>query len=76
MKIGGVSINPKEFFDSWKEQMQFLILERAQILVAEKLGSKKFRDMQNRISEFEEVVSGWEKEINWEVENPFIETKK
>ena len=27
MKVGGVSVNPKAFFDSWKDQMQRMILE-------------------------------------------------
>ena len=72
MKIGGVSVNPKQFFDSWKDQMQELILERAQILVAEKLGSKKMRDMQDKLDEYEEVLKSWESEISWDVKNPFI----
>ena len=73
MKIGGVSLNPKEFFDSWKSQMQRMILEKAQELVAEKLGSKKIRDMQDNLFEYEQVLKSWEEDINWEVENPFIE---
>ncbi len=73
MKIGGVSVNPKGFFDEWKKQMQKLILEKAQEIVAEKLGSAKFRDMEYRIAQFEQITREWESEINWEVENPFID---
>jgi hypothetical protein len=73
MKIGGVSVNPKGFFDEWKKQMQKLILEKAQEIVAEKLGSAKFRDMEYRIAQFEQIIREWESEINWEVENPFID---
>lgn len=73
MKIGGVSLNPKNFFDSWKNQMQQLILEKAQALVAEKLGSEKMRQMQNKLYEYEQILQYWEKDINWEVENPLIE---
>lgn len=72
MKIGGVSVNPKEFFDNWKEQMQGIVLEKAQELVAEKLGSKKMREMQDRLYQYEQVLESWEKEINWEVKNPLI----
>ncbi len=73
MKIGGVSLNPKDFFDSWKNQMQRMILEKAQELVAEKLGSKVLQEYQYKLSRLEDVFREWEKEINWEVENPFIE---
>ena len=76
MKIGGVSVNPKQFFDSWKDQMQELILEKAQKLVAEKLGSKKMREMQDKLYEYEQVLESWEKDINWEVKNPLIEAPK
>ncbi len=72
MKIGGVSVNPKEFFNSWKDQMQRMILEKAQELVAEKLGSKKMRDMQDKLYEYEQVLKSWEEKINWEVKNPLI----
>ena len=45
MKIGGVAVNPKKFFDMWRDQMQRMILEKAQELVAEKLGSRKMIDI-------------------------------
>lgn len=73
MKIGGVSVNPKQFFDSWKDQMQRIILEKAKELVAEKLGSTKIRKMQDTLSWYEQVLESWEKEINWHVKNPLIE---
>jgi len=72
LKIGEVSINPKEFFDSWKNQMQRMILEKAQELVAEKLGSQKMRDMQDKLYEYEQVLKSWEDEINWDVANPLM----
>lgn len=72
MKIGGVSVNPKRFFDSWKDQMNEMILKSAQELVAEKLGSQKLRDMQNKLYEYEEIMKSWESEINWDVKNPLV----
>lgn len=72
MKIGGVPVNPKEFFDSWKDQMKQLILDEAQKLVAEKLGSHKMREMQNKLYEYEKVLKSWEEDINWDVKNPLI----
>ena len=74
MKIGGVSVNPKEFFDSWKNQMQEMILKKAKELVAEKLGSQKMVEMQNKLYEYEEVLKSWESEINWNVENPLLDS--
>lgn len=76
MKIGGVNVNPKAFFDSWRDQMQRMILEQAKELVAEKLGSQKMRDMQNKLYEYEQVLNSWEEEINWEIKNPLIENNE
>lgn len=73
MTIGGVDINPKGFFETWKKQMQRMIRDKAEILVAEKLGSKKMRDMQDKLNEFEQVLLSWEGDINWDIENPLIE---
>jgi len=73
MKIGGVDVNPKEFFDSWKRQMGDIILKTAESLVAERLGSQKMRDMQRTLEEYEQVLKSWESEINWEVKNPLID---
>ena len=73
MKIGGVDVNPKEFFDSWKRQMGDIILKAAESLVAERLGSQKMRDMQRTLEEYEQVLKSWESEINWEVKNPLID---
>lgn len=74
LKIGGVGVNPKEFFDSWKNQMQDIIMKTAKELVSEKLGSKKMIDMQNKLYEYEKVLLSWESEINWEVKNPLTQT--
>ena len=70
MNIGGVSVNPKEFFNTWKEQMERMILDSAKELVAEKLGSVKMIEMQSKLYEYQEVLESWESEINWEVTNP------
>lgn len=72
MKIGGISVNPKQFFDNWKDQMQEIILGEAKKLVAEKLGSQKMIEMQNKLYEYEEILKSWESEINWEVKNPLL----
>ena len=76
MKIGGVSVNPKKFFDSWRDQMERMISEKAQELVAEKLLSEKplsekMREMQNKLYEYEKVLESWEKDIDWYVTKPF-----
>jgi len=71
MKIGGVHVNPKQFFDNWKDQMEDLILEKAQELVAEKLSNKALI-LQDRFQQIESVLKDWESEINWDVKNPLL----
>jgi hypothetical protein len=73
MKIGGHSVNPKAFFDEWKNQMQQLILEKAQDLISQKLGSKKISEMIDKLFQMGEIFKSWESEINWEVKNPLID---
>lgn len=73
LKIGGVYVNPKAFFDSWRNQMGRIVQEKAQELVSEKLGSTKMRELQDKLYEYEQVLKSWEDEINWEIKNPFIE---
>ena len=75
IKIGGVDVNPKEFFDSWKDQMQRIILEEAKNLVSKQLGSSKIRMLTDNIYRFEEVLKHWESEIYLDVENPCVESK-
>lgn len=72
MKIGGISVNPKEFFKAWENQMENLILDKAKELLSEKLGSKKMGALQNKIYELENILENFESEINWDVKNPFI----
>ena len=72
MKIGGVSVNPKKFFDSLKSQINRLVEEKAGELVNEKLGSEKMRAMQQKLYEYESILESWEKEINWDIDNPLL----
>jgi hypothetical protein len=72
LTIGGVSVNPKKFFDTWRNQMEEMVLKEATELVAERLGSKKMRDMQDRLYEYEQVLKSWGDDINWDVKNPLI----
>jgi len=71
MKIGSINVNPKEFFNEWKNQMQKIILEKAQELVANNLSTKMYK-LQDTLSEYEQILKSWEKDINWQVENPLI----
>jgi hypothetical protein len=72
MKIAGVSINPKEFFDEWKNQMQRLIHEEASKLLSEKFGKDKLSDLSCRIGALENIIQDFESEVTWESENPFL----
>lgn len=72
LKIGGVSVNPKAFFDNWKDQMQGIILREAKKLVSEKMGASRLRSIQSKLSEYEAILENWENDINWDVPNPFL----
>jgi len=72
LKIGGVAVNPKQFFDNWKEQMQDLINERAETLLKEKIGSGKTEELRNRLYEIGEVLDSFSNEVNWDAKNPFL----
>lgn len=72
MTIGGINVNPKEFFDEWKNQMQSIILKKAQELLSTKIGTKKMQELVNRIYQIENVLGYFEEEIDWDVENPFM----
>jgi len=72
LKIGGVSVNPKSFFDEWQNQMRNMINKKAQEIVSDKLGSSKIRNLQAKLNEYENILNSWEDEINWEIENPLL----
>ena len=69
MKIGNVSVNPKKLFDQFQNQMTDMIQRSAKEMVAEKL-SEKTLDIQNKLTDFEEILKSWEEDINWDVKNP------
>lgn len=71
LKIAGVDVNPKEIFKEWENQMDDMILRKAKELVAENL-SEKVTDIQNKLYGFHEIFKEWEKEINWQSDNPLI----
>jgi len=76
MKIAGVSVNPKAFFESWQEQMDKIIKESAEKLVAEKYGvGCKLQNIMYKIADFEQIISSWESEINWDIDNPISKDK-
>ncbi len=72
MTIGGVDVNPKEFFDEWKIQMKEIVSKEATKLISDKIGSGKMKDLQVKLQEYEQVLNSWEEDINWDVENPFL----
>jgi len=75
LKIGGISVNPKAFFDQWQNQMEAMILKAAKELVAEQIGSNKLRALQSRFQQLELILESFEEDINWETINPFNENK-
>lgn len=73
MKIGGVDVNPKQFFDTWKDQMNIMISDKAKALSIEKLGSSTIRNMINKLHEYQDIMEIWEDEINWDIKNPLTD---
>lgn len=73
MYIGGVYVNPKEFFNSWKEQMERMILNEAKKLVSANMGSIRIQNIQGSLSQFEEILKNWEEDINWTIDNPLLQ---
>jgi hypothetical protein len=75
MSIGGVPVNPKKFFDTWRDQMKGLIEREAKKLFQEKAASKKMCELADMLGNYEEILRSWESDINWEAENPLIDKK-
>lgn len=73
MTIGGIPVNPKEFFKSWENQMNRMISAKATHLLSEKVGSQKMQELTSRMQDLENILKEFESEITWEVENPFQE---
>lgn len=71
MKIGGVSVNPKSFFDEWRNQMKDIVSEAATKLVSEKVGSTRLSEIQHRLLAMENIVKWFENEITWDAKSPF-----
>jgi hypothetical protein len=72
MTIGGVNVNPKIFFDSWRNQMNDMISKKATELISEKIGSSKIKNMIDKLNEYEQIINDWETDINWDIKNPLI----
>lgn len=70
MKIAGYDVNPKEFFDTWRDQMNSMIKKEAHRLVSEKIKGSKIVDITSKLMEFEEIIDSWTSDINWEIDNP------
>lgn len=76
LTIGGYKVNPKAFFDAFRNQIVDMINKEAVKLVSEKMGSEKIRDIQNSLNSFTSILEDWEEQINWVVPNPFLEDTK
>lgn len=71
MKIAGVSLNPKQFFDNWKDQMQKIISKEATKLLAKKMESGKILHFIDTMNTMQEVLEDMAREINWDAPNIF-----
>lgn len=71
MTIGGVDVNPKNFFDEWRNQMQKIVEKEANRILKQQL-SGRLTDLIKPIQQIEQVFDYWVTEVNWEVKNPLL----
>lgn len=76
MTIGGISVNPKQFFDTMKSQMVDMIGKKANEIVAQQYLIGKINDIQDKLNEYHDIISSWQTDINWDIKNPFDEDVK
>lgn len=59
MTIGGVSVNPKQFFDTMKSQMVDMIEKKANEIVAQQYLIGKINDIHDKLNEYHDIISSW-----------------
>jgi hypothetical protein len=76
--INGVSVNPKNFLDhldthidTYLKSFDKMIAKKATQLVEKKLSSKAW-ELMDKLNDFVEILDSWEKDINWDIENPLV----
>jgi len=76
--IDGSEVPVDIFFDVLWKQYSSLIKEEANNLLEKKMAgafSDKINEMTDTLANCQDVINSWAKEIDWEVQNPFIESK-
>lgn len=71
LKIDGKECDPRKFFTLFWEQYERQIRKEATKIVKEQT-SDKFKEIQSKLQDFEEICNNWVEDINWLVPNQFI----
>lgn len=71
LKIDGYDCNPKEFFELLYEQYTDQVKNEATEIVKQQT-SEKLYEIEGKITEFNEILTDWANDINWEVDNKLI----
>jgi hypothetical protein len=68
--IDGISVNPKNFFNLFKEQYESHLKKLATKMLKDQV-SGKLEDIVRKIQNLQEISDSLAEEINWDIENPF-----
>lgn len=75
MKVDGNSINPREFFRIFIDQYDYMVKEAATKIVKEQT-SQAFKNITDRLYEYEQITNEWANDIDWQVDNIFEKEKE
>lgn len=71
LKIGGVSVNPENFFQDYLERTHDLIIKEAEELVSARCGSDRMNELIDSMKSIQEELSYMEQTIDWNKGNIF-----
>ncbi len=64
LKINGISVDPKKFFDLFADQHADMVKRRAKEMVEEQV-AEKFSEITDKLEEYRKLINTWAKNINW-----------
>lgn len=71
VKVNGISVNPKKFFDLFSDQYEDCVKREAKKMVKEQL-SEKFSEISDKLDEYRNITQQWAEDINWQSDNLLI----
>lgn len=65
--IEGESVDPRKFFEQFKNQYDAMVKAAALELFQEKM-----RGFMDKVDSVNTILESWAEEVNWDIENPFV----